>query len=427
MEKGEPMPHLDTLIVQISVIIIAARGMGWIFKRIRQPQVVGEMAAGIMLGPSLLGWLWPAASAKLFPADSLAYLNALSQIGLLLFMFLVGLELDPGILRRRGRIAIVTSNVSIALPFLLGALLAYYLYPILSDREVAFSHFALFLGTAMSITAFPVLARILTERRLTRTQVGSVAIACAAVDDVTAWCMLAGVVFLVRATAMALPFWLMPLGAALYVVFLAFVVRPFLREYETRYRLRGAISQNLLAMVLLLVFASAWVTEQLGVHALFGAFLIGAMMPKDRKFAQALSAKFIDLTTILLLPLFFAFTGLRTKIGLISGLQVWLIFGLILAVATAGKFGGAMISARLGGMTWREAGAIGILMNTRGLIELVVLNVGLDVGVISPQLFTMLVLMALVTTFITTPLLDWIYPAWLPGEEPVAVEAAPTG
>jgi Kef-type K+ transport system membrane component KefB len=357
-----------------------------------------------------LGWLSPSASAAIFPPDSLNALNALSQIGLLVFMFLVGLEFDPQRLRRRGHVAVVTSHVSIILPFCLGAGLALYLYPQLSGAGVSRLHFVLFMSTAMSITAFPVLARILTEGNLLGTQVGAVAIVCAAVDDVTAWCILAGVVFLVRASSAALPFWLTLGGSLIYIAVLLFVVRRLVRRFVDVYRKRGTVTQDVLALALLLMLISGWVTESLGIHALFGAFLFGAIMPKDRDFVRAFTTKLEDLTVVLLLPLFFAFTGLRTSISLLSSGPLWLYCLIIIVIAVIGKFGGATLSARAFGMSWREAGALGALMNTRGLIELVVLNIGLEIGVLSPTVFTMMVLMALTTTFTTTPLLDRIYP-----------------
>ena len=411
------MVHLTTLLVQIGVIILAARFVGLLFRKIGQPQVVGEMVAGILLGPSLMGWLAPGISAALFPQGSLGPLNSLSQVGMLLFMFLVGLELDPKILRRQSHTAVLTSHASIIIPFFLGTLLALYLYPRLSDDSVSFTHFALFVGTAMSITAFPVLARILTERKLLRSYVGSVTIACAAVDDVTAWCILAGVILMVQASKAALPLWLTVGGAVAFVAFMLFAARPALRRFEVIYKSRGKLTQDMLAVILFLIFASASVTEWLGIHALFGAFLLGAVMPKDIGFTRVLSEKLEDVAVVLMLPLYFAFTGLRTSIGSLSGAEMWFYCAAIIAVAIAGKFGGATISARLTGIPWREAGAIGILMNTRGLIELVVLNIGFDIGVISPALFTMMVLMALVTTFITTPLLGWISPAHLRYQE----------
>lgn len=416
------MPDLLTLLLQISVILIAVRLVGLVFRRVGQPQVIGELVAGILLGPSLLGWVLPGLSGYLFPPESLGFLSALSQIGLLIFMFLVGLELNPKLLRDRAHAAVVTSHASIIVPFLLGTLLCLYLYPRLSDDSVSFTNFALFMGVAMSVTAFPVLARILTERDLLGTKVGAVTITCAAVDDVTAWSILAGVVLLVRAEDGAVPFWLTLVGSAAFVTFMLLAVRPLLRQLTNLYRTYGTLTQGLLATVLLLVFASAWVTEWLGIHALFGAFLVGAIMPKEHNFVRALTGRLEDVTVVLLLPLYFAFTGLRTSIGLIGGVELWLITGLIILVAVLGKFGGSALAARATGMSWREAGAIGVLMNTRGLVELVILNVGLDIGVLSPTLFAMMVLMALVTTFMTSPLLELIYPTRLIRQD--ALEAA---
>ena len=421
------MPDLLTLILQIAVILAAVRVTGLIFRLIKQPQVIGELVAGILLGPSLLGWIAPGVSAYLFPPESLGFISAISQLGLLVFMFLVGLELDPKLLRDRGHAAVVTSHASIIVPFLLGSALCLFLYPRLSDSSVSFIHFALFMGVAMSITAFPVLARILTERKLLGTRVGAVTITCAAVDDVTAWCILAGVVLLVRAGEAGVPFWLTIVGSAAFVTLMLLAARPLLRRLSDHFKARGTLTQGTLAIVLLVVLASAWTTEWLGIHALFGAFLAGAVMPKNSGFVKALTRRLEDVTVVLLLPLYFAFTGLRTSIGLISGVDLWFYCALIILVAVVGKFGGSMLAARATGMPWREASALGVLMNTRGLVELVVLNVGLDIGVLSPTLFAMMVLMALVTTFMTSPLLEIIYPARLIREETaLPSEAQPT-
>jgi Kef-type K+ transport system membrane component KefB len=414
------LPDLLVLIAQIAVILVAARAAGAAFRRLGQPQVVGEMAAGILLGPSLLGWLAPGLSQALFPSSSLGFLNSISQVGLLLFMFLVGLELDTGALRRGGRTAVVASHASIAAPFALGVLLALYLYPRLSSPGVPLGGFALFMGAAMSVTAFPVLARILTERGLLRTRLGALTIACAAVDDVTAWCILAGIVVLVRSGEEAFPLWLTLAGSAVFVAAMVFAVKPALGRFEAFVRGRGGLTHDGTAFVILLVLASAWVTEWLGIHALFGAFLAGAIMPRAPDLARDLAARFESVTVVLFLPIFFAFTGLRTSVGLVSGAEMWLYCALIVAVAVAGKLGGSAVAARATGLPWREATALGVLMNTRGLMELVILNIGLDIGVISPALFSMMVVMALVTTVMTTPLLAVVYPARMVEREAAA-------
>jgi Kef-type K+ transport system membrane component KefB len=395
------------------VILVAARIVGFLFQKINQPQVMGEMVAGILLGPSLLGWLAPGASAALFPAASLSYLNALSQVGLVVFMFVVGLALDPSELHGYGHAAVLTSHVSIVAPFCLGGLTALYFYPRLSDDSVTFTHFALFMGAAMSITAFPVLARILTERGLLRSRMGTLAVACAAVDDVTGWCILAYIVVLVRVAHAARPAWVTIAGSFVYVFIMLVVVRRLLPALERAFRKRDHLSDNLLALIVVLVLASALATEWLGIHLLFGAFLMGAIMPKAPDFTRYLLHKFESVTVVLLLPLFFAYTGLRTRIGVGGGHAIWFYSAIVIVVAITGKLGGSMFAARLAGMPWREAAALGVLMNTRGLMELVILNIGLDIGVISQAMFSIMVLMALVTTFMTTPLLEWVYPTRL--------------
>ncbi|MBO0858231.1 MAG: cation:proton antiporter [Chloracidobacterium sp.] len=402
------------LIAQVATILIVARLIGWLFRRLHQPRVVGEMVAGILLGPTLLGWAAPGISAALFPPASLGYLNALSQIGLLFFMFLVGLELDLEQLRKLGRAATTTSLASVITPFILGFLFAIYLYPRLSDRSVSFIGFALFMSIAMSITAFPVLARILTERNLLRSKVGSVAITCAAVDDVTAWIVLAGIIVLIRSsnhqTPSWAPLWMTLAGLGAFVLAMLVVVRRALQTLVVFYERQGGLTHDILAVVLLLVMASGWMTEFLGVHALFGAFLAGAIMPRHHDLSRELWRRCETLIVTLLLPLFFAFTGLRSSFFLISGARMWFYCAMIIALAIIGKLLGSMIAARINGMSWREATTVGVLMNTRGLVELVILNIGLDLGVLSSALFSIMVLMALVTTFMTSPLLSWIYP-----------------
>ena len=405
------MNFLLTLIIQIAVIIIASRVIGYLFRKIHQPQVVGEMVAGIILGPSVLGWLAPNVSAFIFPHNSLIFLNTLSQLGLLLFMFIVGLELDPKLLKGRGHAAVLTSHVSIIFPFMLGTILSLYLYPLLSNNSITFTAFALFMGASMSITAFPVLARILSEKNLIKTKVGAVTIACAAVDDVTAWSILAIVIAIVRAGSGKIPFWFTISGAVAFILIMIFLIRPLVAKLEIYYNHRGnKLTNDILGAVLLLMFASAWTTEWLGIHALFGAFFMGAMMPRNKNFLKSIIEKLNDVTLVLLLPIFFALTGLNTSIGLISGSSMWLYFGLILTAAVFGKLGGATIAAKISALHWRESAGLGILMNTRGLMELIILTIGLQFGVISPALFAMMVMMALVTTFMTTPFFEWVYP-----------------
>lgn len=403
------MPDLLLLLAQIAGVLLAARLFGRLAGLVGQPRVVGEMFAGILLGPSLLGTIAPELSAQLFPLESLGFLSTLSQIGLLFFMFLVGIELDLKLLRGQGHAALVTSHASIIAPFALGSVLALLLYPRLSDDSVPFAAFALFLGAAMSVTAFPVLARMLTERGLMGTRVGAVTIATAAVDDVTAWCLLAVVIAVARATEGGIPIPTMLMGVGIYILAMVSVVRWALRWLERWIQRRGVVSEDMVAVVIFFVLASSWATESLGVHAVFGAFMAGAVLPRDDRLIKPIVERFHDVMVILFLPLFFAFTGLRTSIGLIRG-ELWGYAALIILVAIVGKLVGSALAARTAGMTWRESWAIGTLMNTRGLMELVILNVGLDIGVISPALFAIMVVMALVTTVMTSPLLERIYP-----------------
>jgi Kef-type K+ transport system membrane component KefB len=410
------MPALTPLalaIIQICVIIAATRVMAAVLRRFGQPAVVGELVAGILLGPSLLGWVAPDISATLFPKDSFGFLSILSQLGLLLFMFLVGLELDPREFNREPlrKIAVITSHVSIAVPFVLGALIAIPLYGEFAGAKSSPLTFALFLGTAMSITAFPVLARILRERELTGTRLGQLATACAAIDDVTAWCMLAAVVVVVQSSQAGASLWITVGGTVVFGSFMLLVVRQWLSRLADAQRRAGRMTNELLTITLLIMFASALITELIGIHALFGAFLAGAIMPKMPAFMHALNERLEDVTVVLLVPIYFAFTGLRTSIGLFATEPVlWAVCIGIILVAVAGKYVGATFAASRTGIPLREASALGVLMNTRGLVELVVLNVGLDVGVLSPLLFAMMVVMALTTTFMTTPLLNLIYP-----------------
>ena len=395
------------VLLAVIAILLSSRALGALFAKIEQPAVIGEMVAGILIGPSLLGRLAPETSAFLLPPSIEPQLGIIAQIGVVLFMFLVGLELDTSGIRKRPQAAIAISQASIVLPFVLGAVLALYVYPRFSSSDVPFFVFALFMGISMSVTAFPVLARILTDRKLQKTRLGVVALTCAAINDVSAWCLLALVVSIAKSSPGA-ALWTV-LFTLLFVAVMFAVVRPLIRRWACRPGGEEPLSQTGLGLVIVGFLASAFATEAIGIHALFGAFLFGALIPHDSHLARQLELRLNDAVVVLFLPVFFAFTGLRMELGLVSGMEAWLVCILIILVATVGKFGGSYAAARLSGMPMRDSATIGVLMNTRGLMELVVLNLGLDLGVISPTLFAMLVLMALVTTFATSPALSLLY------------------
>lgn len=403
------MQTVILVLIEVLIVIGLSRLVGLGFRRIKQPLVIGEIVAGIMLGPSLLGWLAPEQAAALFPATAVPFLNVLSQLGLIFFMFLIGLELDLKYLKGQMEVAVLTSHVSILVPFSMGTLLAVLLYPLVSNASVSFTAFALFLGAAMSITAFPVLARIITENNLQGTRLGTLALTCAAVDDVTAWCVLAVAIAVAKTNTMsgALPTIIL---ALLYIAFMVTVGRWFLQRIATYHERTGRFTQFALAAIYAGVIISALITETIGVHLIFGAFLMGVVMPKKAEVVRELAEKTEDFVLTVLLPIFFAFSGLRTQIGLLNRPILWILCAAVVAVAISGKYIGTYVAARVGGIEKREASALGWLMNTRGLTELIVLNIGLELKVISPLLFTMLVIMALVTTFMTSPLLEWTYP-----------------
>jgi Kef-type K+ transport system membrane component KefB len=399
--KGESEALVHVLVALLAVVV-TGQLLSRMFRFLGQPPVIGEVVGGILLGPSLLGQVWPEAAEFVLPPSVAPYLAVISQIGVILYMFLVGLELNLAVWRAKAHATVTISHASIIVPFLLGAALALFLYPRLSSREVSFTSFALFVGVATSITAFPVLARILTDRGAQGTPLGILALGCAATDDVTAWCLLAFVVGVARAKVGG-AFLVLGLTAA-YIGFMFLIVRPIATRLVSRFE-EVPLSREITALVFVALLLSALATESIGIHAIFGAFLLGAVIPHNSAIARALTGKLEDLVTVLLLPAFFAFTGMRTRIDLVSGVEQWLVCGLILLVATAGKFGDTLVSARLTGLGWRESTALGLLMNTRGLMELIALNIGLDMKVISPTLFAMMVLMALATTMATAPLL----------------------
>ena len=398
---------LALLLAQIITIVLVARIFGWIFRKIGQPTVIGEIIAGIVLGPSLFGLYFPELKDALFPLESLGNLFVLSQVGLILFMFVIGMELDLKVLKNKANEAVVISHASIVIPFALGIGLSYFIYHQFAPAGVEFLSFSLFMGIAMSITAFPVLARIVQERGIHKTRLGTIVITCAAADDITAWCLLAAVIAIVKAGSFVSSLYIIGL-AIVYVLMMLFVVKPFLKRVGDLYAKKDNIKKSVVAIFLLTLIVSAYVTEIIGIHALFGAFMAGAIMPDLSKFRNIIIEKVEDVSVILLLPLFFVFTGLRTEIGLINEPYLWKVTGCIIGVAVVGKFFGSALAARFVGQNWRDSLTIGALMNTRGLMELVVLNIGYELGVLSPKIFTMMVIMALVTTFMTGPLLDII-------------------
>jgi len=398
---------LALLLAQIVTIIFVARLFGWICMKMKQPSVIGEMIAGIVLGPSLLGLYFPEFSAFLFPKESLGNLQFLSQIGLILFMYIVGMELDLSVLRKKAHDAVVISHASIIIPFALGIGLSYFIYKEFAPDGVQFSSFALFIAIAMSITAFPVLARIVQERNLHKTKLGTIVITCAAADDITAWCILAAVIAIVKAGSFASSIYVILMAIA-YVFLMIKIVRPFLKRIGDLHAGKGIINKSIVAIFFLTLIISAYATEVIGIHALFGAFMAGAIMPENVKFRNLFIEKVEDVALVLLLPLFFVFTGLRTQIGLLNDAHLWMTAGLIIAVAVIGKFIGSALTAKFLRINWKDSLTIGALMNTRGLMELIVLNIGYDLGVLSPEIFAMMVIMALFTTFMTGPLLDFI-------------------
>ena len=397
--------QLSILLLQLVVIICVARLMGNLFRKIGQPSVIGEMAAGILLGPSLLGLIAPGVQHFIFPDASLGFLKLLSQIGVILFMFGVGMEVDSQYLRKKADTAVLVSHASILFPFLLGLILSLFIYQSLAPKQTSFVAFSLFTGIAMSITAFPVLARIIKERGLFGSYLGTIAIACAAVDDVSAWCILAVVVAIARTGGIADSILTLSLTLVFFCT-MFFVVKPGIQRILAPGKTDDSRSNNVLAGVLVFLFVSALSTELIGIHALFGAFLAGVSIPRRHGLRLFLTERLEGFATVFLLPLFFAFSGLRTRLDLLNDWQSWLVCVAIIMVAILGKFGGSSVTGRWTGLTWRDSFALGALMNTRGLIELIVLNIGYDMGIMSRKMFAMMVLMALTTTVMTGPLLS---------------------
>lgn len=398
---------LPVLLLQIIIIIASARMFGFVCKKLGQPSVIGEIIAGIVLGPSLLGAIAPGASSFLFPPESLNTLHFFSQIGLILFMYIVGMDVELKVLGNKAPEAFVVSHASIIIPFTLGMVLAYYIFVNFAPTGVTFLSFALFIGISMSITAFPVLARILQERGMMKTKLGTLAVTCAAIDDISAWCLLASLIAIVKAGSFISSIFTILLSIA-YVVFMLTIVRPLLKRFGEIFDTSDGISKAVVAVFLLTLLGSAYLTEIIGIHALFGAFVAGVIMPPNIKIRSIIVEKIEDIAIILLLPIFFVISGLRTEIGLLNSPYLWKITGIVILIAVAGKFAGSALSLRFIGKNWRESLIIGALMNTRGLMQLIVLNIGYDLGIISPEIYTIMIIMALVTTVMTGPALDLI-------------------
>ncbi|MBW9277554.1 cation:proton antiporter [Bacteroides fragilis] len=398
---------LSILLIQIIAVLLMVRLFGFLFKHIGQPGVIGEIVAGIVLGPSVLGYFFPDVFQALFPPESLTNLELLSQVGLVLFMFVIGMELDFSVLKNKINETLVISHAGILVPFFLGIVASYWIYEEYAAAQTSFLPFALFIGISMSITAFPVLARIIQERNMTKTPLGTLAIASAANDDVTAWCLLAVVIAIAKAGTFASALYAIGL-TALYIIIMFMVVRPFLKKVGEVYANQEVINKTFVALILLILIISSTLTEIIGIHALFGAFMAGVVMPPSLGFRKVMMEKVEDIALVFFLPLFFAFTGLRTEIGLINSPALWGVCLLLITVAVAGKLGGCAVAARLVGESWKDSFTIGTLMNTRGLMELVALNIGYEMGVLPPSIFVILVIMALVTTFMTTPLLHFV-------------------
>jgi Kef-type K+ transport system membrane component KefB len=376
---------------------------GLLFRRLGQTAVIGEMFAGILLGPSFLGQIGPAVEASLFPESSLPPLFMISQLGSVLFMFVVGMDVDVAHLRQRAKATLIISNAGIVAPFALGAALSLYLHDRYAPPGVAYLTFALFIGVAMSITAFPVLARILEERGLRNTDLGNAALGCAALGDVSAWCLLAFVLAITQGHGYTPPLIAVALTALIALIALV-LVRPRACRFFPGSDGTATISRGTLLRALVFLFAVALATETIGIHALFGAFIAGVAVGGADAVRQPLRAAIEPLTSALLLPLFFAYAGLRTEIAGLSG-KAWLACGLVVTVAVIGKFAATSAAARVQRYAWRDAIALGALMNTRGLMELVVLNIGYDRGIVSAPMYTMMVVMALLTTCMAGPVL----------------------
>lgn len=398
------------ILLQLVFIILTVQLCGFLCHWVGQQWVIGEILAGLILGPSLLGGVWPGLREQVFVSGALPTLQTLGDIGLVLYMFSLGTRLDTGLMQRQSRKALTASLSGVLLPLMMGSTLAFFLYPGFAGARANPLSFMLIVGTALSITAFPVLARLLMEKGMVNTRLGTLALSCAVVDDVIAWCLLALVIATIHATGLITT--ALTLGIVVVFALIMFaVVRPLLLQADKHIRSQ----QLMIALTMVLLLLSAYLTNAIGIHPIFGAFVMGVILPRRARFVSYIRS--IDqVNGTLFLPLFFVYSGLRTQIGLINTPLLWLLCLLVLVIACVGKIGGVTLCVRLMGDSWKEASSLGVLMNTRGLVELIVLNIGLNLGVLSPSLFAMLVIMALVTTMMASPLLHLL------GHRPSPVE-----
>ncbi|MDO4770984.1 cation:proton antiporter, partial [Porphyromonas sp.] len=405
------LEHLSSqfglLLIQIIVILLFARAVAWCFTKIGQPSVIGEILAGIILGPSVLGFFFPNAFATLFPTESLHNISLLSQFGLILFMFVIGMELEISEIKKKLRKTLIISHAGIVIPFVLGAILSIFLFEDYGGTHGELLPFALFIGISMSVTAFPVLARIIQEKGQMNTHIGILSLASAASGDITAWCLVAVIMAIAQAgSAISALFTI--LFATVYMLVMFFVVKPVFKLVGKLYNNSEILTKGVISIIFLTLLISSYLTEILGLHALFGAFIAGVVMPENFKFRRLLTEKIEDVSLSIFLPLFFVASGLQTEIGLLNTPYLWFMTLLITIVAIIGKLGGTYIAARVVGENKYNSVYMGVLMNTRGLMELVILSMGYQLGILSPIIYAMLVLMTLVTTFMTTPLIELV-------------------